>query len=244
MKATYLNQLSLLELKSFDQRESALRHARDSHPAHGVVRELAGRLDDLKRAAVTQGAAIADIERDVQRSADEIERVSARRAKQQSRIDGNQVPLRDINAMEHEIAQMDKRLSTLENEQLDGEERLEAAKNARQAMIDEAKAIAADIEKTKQEFAADVKESDDELRDVIAKRRALAESLPEDLVGEYERVRANLGALAIFEVRNGVGIGMAAELSPAELEQIRLTDEDQLYWTEDTGAIVVRTTQA
>ena len=116
MKATYLNQLSLLELKSFDQRESALRHARDSHPAHGVVRELAGRLDDLKRAAVTQGAAIADIERDVQRSADEIERVSARRAKQQSRIDGNQVPLRDINAMEHEIAQMDKRLSTLENE--------------------------------------------------------------------------------------------------------------------------------
>ena len=146
--------------------------------------------------------------------------------------------------MEHEIAQMDKRLSALEDEQLDGEERLEAAKNARQAMIDEAKAIAADIEKTKQEFAADVKESDDELRDVIAKRRALAESLPEDLVGEYERVRANLGALAIFEVRNGVGIGMAAELSPAELEQIRLTPEDQLYWTEDTGAIVVRTTQA
>ena len=243
MKATYLNQLSLLELKSFDQRESALRHARDSHPAHGVVRELAGRLDDLKRAVVTQGAAIADIERDVQRSADEIERVSARRAKQQSRIDGNQVPLRDINAMEHEIAQMDKRLSALEDEQLDGEERLEAAKNARQAMIDEAKAITADIEKTKQEFAADVKESDDELRDVIAKRRALAESLPEDLVGEYERVRANLGALAIFEVRNGVGIGMA-ELSPAELEQIRLTPEDQLYWTEDTGAIVVRTTQA
>ncbi|WP_368387617.1 zinc ribbon domain-containing protein [Schaalia turicensis] len=244
MKATYLNQLSLLELKSFDQRESALRHARDSHPAHGVVRELAGRLDDLKRAVVTQGAAIADIERDVQRSAGEIERVSARRAKQQSRIDSNQVPLRDINAMEHEIVQMDKRLSALEDEQLDGEERLEAAKNARQAMIDEAKAIAADIEKTKQEFAADVKESDDELRDVIAKRRALAESLPEDLVGEYERVRANLGALAIFEVRNGVGIGMAVELSPAELEQIRLTPEDQLYWTEDTGAIVVRTTQA
>ena len=91
---------------------------------------------------------------------------------------------------------------------------------------------------------AEVAEADDELRTVIAKRRELAASIAKDLLDEYERVRASNGALAVLEVRDGVGIGMAAEISPLERETIRTTPADEVYWAEDTGAIVVRTQQA
>ena len=127
VKATHTDQLDLLELQKLDQKESALRHKRDSHPAHATVREFAGRVADLQRAAITQSALIADTTREVTRIEDEIAKVSERRKRQQSRIDNNQVPLRDISAMEHEIAQMDRRLAKLENDQVDAEERVEAA---------------------------------------------------------------------------------------------------------------------
>ena len=225
MKASHTDQLELLELQKLDQKESALRHKRDSHPAHATVREFAGRVADLQRAAISQSAVIADTMREVTRIEDEIAKVLERRKRQQSRIDNNQVPLRDISAMEHEIAQMDRRLAKLEDDQVEAE----------------AQAIAADIEALKAQFEADVADADDELRRVIATRRELADRLPADLLEEYEDARRRNGALAVIEVRDGNGIGVAADLSPMELERIRLTPADELYLTEDTAQIVVRT---
>ena len=241
MKASHTDQLELLELQKLDQKESALRHKRDSHPAHATVREFVGRVADLQRAAISQNALIADVGREVTRIEDEIAKVTERRKRQQGRIDNNQVPLRDISAMEHEIAQMDRRLSKLEDDQVEAEERLEAARAAQDKMKAEAQAIAADIEHLKAEFEADVAESDEELRRVIAARRALADRLPHSLLEEYEDARRRNGALAVIEVRDGYGIGVAADLSPMELERIRLTPHDELYLTEDTSQIVVRT---
>ena len=54
MKASHTDQLDLLELQKLDQKESALRHKRDSHPAHATVREFAGRVADLQRVGITK----------------------------------------------------------------------------------------------------------------------------------------------------------------------------------------------
>ena len=105
----------------------------------------------------------------------------------------------------------------------------------------ECESLDADIEALKAQFEADVAESDEELRRVIAARRALADRLPHSLLEEYEDARRRNGALAVIEVRDGYGIGVAADLSPMELERIRLTPADELYLTEDTAQIVVRT---
>ena len=240
MKAPHPQQLVLLELQKLDQKESALRHRRQAPPAHETVRELAGRLADLQRAAVTQGAVISDCEREVARIEDEIQRVKARRDRQNERIEKNQVPLRDINSMQHEIAQMDSRISRLEEEQLAAEERTESARAAREQMNAEAQAIEADIEATKARFLEEVAQLDDELRGVIAQRRERAGQIDPELLDEYESARSKNGALAVIEVRDGNPMGFA-ELSPMELERIRLTPADELYFAEETGQIVVRT---
>lgn len=241
MNAPHEDQLLLLDLQGLDQRTSKLRHLRNSHPAHATLAALSGRAEDLHRAAVTQGAVISDIRREVTRIEDDIEKVSARRELQQGRLDRNEVPLRDMNSMEHEIKRMDQRLSDLEDTQLEAMERLEAAESAEQAMKDEGAAIAADVESTKQGFTDEMAGTDAELREVLAQRDELAARIPEDLLSEYERSRSRNGALAVIEVRDGVARGAATELSPAELEDIRRTPADQLCWAEETGQIIVRT---
>ena len=179
----------------------------------------------------------------MRRIEEEIAKVCERRSRQQGRIDANLVPLRDISAMEHEIAQMDRRLAKLEDDQVDAEERVETARAAQEKMKAEAQAITEDIERLKADFQADVAEADDELRRVIAARRELTDRLPSDLLNEYEEARRRNGALAVIEVRDGYGIGVAADLSPMELERIRLTPADEVYLTEETAQIVVRTAE-
>lgn len=242
MNASHQDQLLLLDLQRLDQRESQLRHRRDSHPAHATLRELAGRADDLRRAAVSQGAVVSDIRREIARIEADADRVRTRRTTQRGRLDRNEVPLRDMNAMEHEIARMSQRLTDLDDTQMEAEERLEAAEAAEQAMRDEASAISDDVEATKARFTDDMSDVEVELRGVIADRAALADRVPADLLAEYERSRARNGALAVVEVRSGQVIGAASDISPAELEQVRRAPDDQLYWAEETGQLVVRTT--
>lgn len=241
MKAAPADQLLLLELRDLDARQSRLRHERDSHPAHTTVRELAGKIEDLDRAAIAQLAVIHDAEREAQRLEDEIEKVTSRRERQQGRIDRNEVPLRDISPLQHEIAQMDVRLSTLEESALDAEERVEKARAAREDMRRQSAAMKEQVEQTKETFLKQVAVGDEELRAVLAHRRELVERIGEALVNEYDRAVQRNGALAIVEVRDGVVQGLAADLSPAELDAIRRTPADEVYWTEDTQQIVVRT---
>lgn len=132
--------------------------------------------------------------------------------------------------MEHEIRRMDQRLSDLEDTQLEAMERLETAETAEQAMKDEAAAIASDVEATRASFTRDMAGVDEELRGVLAEREALAARVPAELMDEYERSRSRNGALAVVEVRDGQVLGAATELSPAELEDVRRTPEDQLCW--------------
>ncbi len=241
MKATYLDQASLLELLALDQRDGVLRHQRETHPAFDTMRELAGRAEDLQRAAITESAHISDMTREAERLEKEIEAVSARYARQSERLKNNQVPLRDISALEHEIEQVKARRSHLEDDFLAIEAKREAAIAAREAMLVEAHAIKDDVEATKAAFAEDVKELDAELRDIIKKRQDLVAALPEELVNAYEHSRKTNGAFAVLELRNGIAVGMASELAPAELQRLRLAPEDEVCWTEETRAIVVRT---
>ncbi len=241
MKAPHEDQLLLIELLTLDQRESKLRHVRDSHPAHATLSELTARAQDLHRAAITQDAVISDIRREVTRFDDDAEKVRTRRSLQQGRLERNEVPLRDMSSMEHEIARMDQRLSDLEDAELETEERLEAAEGAARAMREEEAAIIRDAESTKAAFAQEISGVDEELRDVLSEREALAARIPGEVLAEYERSRRSNGALAVVEVRDGVPIGAGTDLSPMELDAIRRTPADQLYWTEDMGQIVVRT---
>jgi Zn-ribbon protein, possibly nucleic acid-binding len=241
VNAPHEDQLLLLDLQGLDQRASKLRHQRDSHPAHATLQELSGRAEDLRRAAITQGAVISDITREVTRIEDDIEKVRARRELQQGRLDRNEVPLRDMNPMEHEIKRMDQRLSDLEDTQLEAMERLESAEAAEQAMRDEAAAISVDVETTRDRFTEEMSGAEEELREVLAAREALAARVPAGILSEYERSRSRNGALAVIEVRDGNVLGAATELSPAELEDIRRTPADQLCWAEETSQLIVRT---
>lgn len=242
MKASHQDQLLLLELQTLDQHISKQEHIRAKHPSHALIVELDGRADDLHRAAVSQSAVVSDIRREAQRFEADADKVRARRQLQQGRIDRNEVPLRDISPMQHEIDRMDARLADLDDAQLDVEERLEAAESAEAAMRQEEEALRADSVKAAQTFTAETAEIDEDLTATRARREDLAARIPADLLAEYDRSCARNGVLAVVEVRSGYPVGAGTDFSPAELSAISVLPDDEVYWAEETGQIVVRTT--
>ncbi len=242
MNFTPEQQAMLLELARIDQRISVLQHTRQTHPVHETLRTLSGRAEDLRRAAVRQMAAISDIEREVQRIEGDIEKVQARRTLQQGRIDRNEVPLRDVTPMQHEIARMDERLGELENEQIGAEERLESAREAETAMKHDAEAIGRDVEAAKAEYTKEMADVENELTDLTQQRATFTDTFPAGLLDEYTYAADRNGTLAIMEIRDGVPMGMAADLSPAEISEALLAPADELCWVAATSQIIVRTT--
>lgn len=124
---------------------------------------------------------------------------------------------------------------------MEAEECAGAVRIAQDQMEVGAQAIVADIEVFKVQFEDDIVDSDDELRCVIVARREPADRLLADPLEEYEDVCRRNGTLVVIEIRDGYGIGVTADLNPTELEHIRLTLADELYPTEDTAQIIVRT---
>lgn len=244
MKASHQDQLLLLEVQTLDRHISKLEHTRAKHPSHALIVELDGRADDLHRAAVSQSAVVSDIRREAQRIEADGDKVRARRQLQQGRIDRNEVPLRDISPMQHEIDRMDARLSDLDDAQLDAEERLEAAQSAEEAMRQEEAALRADSLKAAETFATETAEVDEDLARTRVERDEVAARIPAELLAEYDRSRSRNGVLAVVEVRSGTPIGAATDFSPAELSAIGVLPDDEVYWAEETDQIVVRTTKA
>lgn len=244
MKASHQDQLLLLELQTLDQHISKQEHLRAKHPSHALIAELDARADDLHRAAVSQSAVVSDIRREVNRFEADSDKVRARRQLQQGRIDRNEVPLRDISPMQHEIERMDARLADLDDAQLDAEERLEAAEAAEAAMRQEEEALRADSLKAAETFTAETAELEEDLAHTRLQRTDLAARIPADLLAEYDRSRARNGVLAVVEVRSGTPVGGGSDFSPAELSALSVLPADEVYWAEETGQIVVRTTSA
>lgn len=242
MKALPLEQRQLLELQQLDLQIARVNHLHRANPLHQQVAELEGRSADLRVAKVALEADLAAKNRQIKAVEAEIEKVTARRNLQQQRLDEGKVPLRDMSPMQHEIAQIETRIGTLENEQLDLlaeaeklEEQIASAQKAREA-------IAADLAQAEFDLAADGGVSTAELGGLQKRRDELADLISAEVLAEYTRLQGRLGTSVVLEVRNGRTVNSPVELSLAELAEISSAPADEIYLSDEHEYMVVRTT--
>jgi Zn-ribbon protein, possibly nucleic acid-binding len=241
MKALPLEQKHLLELQQLDLQIAKVKHTLRSDPLHKKIAELEGRSNDLRVAKVALQADLDAKNRQANAVEAEIDKVRGRREIQQERLDSGKIPLRDMSPVQHEIASMDARIGTLEDEQLGflaDAEQIEAniisAQEAREA-------IAKDLAEAEFELSAKGGVSEAELRGVNLRREKLITLLPPDLVDEYTRLQGRLGVSVVVEVRDGRPIGSPVDFSMAELAEINAFPKDEIYISDDYEYIVVRT---
>ncbi len=214
-------------------------------PEHAALVALSERKTDVSARLGKAETEVSDLEREQRKADADVEQVKTRRERNQQRIDGGTVgDPKQLQAMQHEIVALDKRITDLEDEELMVMERLEAAQRERGELTTEL----AEINQTGSEqlvardaAAAELTAQQQQSR---AERDKLAADIPADLLALYERLRAQLGGVGVGALHQKRCGGCQLNVGASELARFATAPTDEVLRCEECNRILVRTDES
>jgi predicted nucleic acid-binding Zn-ribbon protein len=231
-------------VQELDSRIDQLRHQLNSLPETAEIAALSATGRELVDQARDAQIAVDDLTLEQKRADADVEQVKARRERDRSRMDQGLISNpKDLERMQHELVSLERRITTLEDAEIEVMEQLEQA----QTTLD---SLTTQIASAKERIAAlsdarDLKAGDInvELLEATHDRGVAAEEMPEDLMALYEKIRSTQGiGAAALRARQCLGCNMT--LNPADLAVIAKAPVDEVVRCEECSRILVRTTES
>ena len=245
MKADPFAQLKLLDVQELDSRQDQLRHRLATLPQTAELDELVRQRRDVEGRAGDARILVDDLTREQKRADADVEQVKARRKRDQDRMDQGLISNpKDLERMQSELVSLERRISDLEDVELDVMERLEDA----QRDLDQ---LSAQLETLDERIAAATTARDQaaahiekQRADTAAEREQTAADLPEDLMTLYTRLREQKGGVGAAMLRARSCGGCSLQLNASELADIAKTPSDEVLRCEECNRILVRTSES
>ncbi|MEV4512992.1 C4-type zinc ribbon domain-containing protein [Dactylosporangium sp. NPDC049525] len=244
MKADPEAQRRLLDLQAIDIALTQLAHKRKSLPEHAELDRLARELSTMEDQRVRAQVAVDDLDRDISRLERDAEQVRARKDKDQVRLDAGTGPSRELEALQHEIATLNRRQSELEDAELELMEQRETAQATLDDIVSrltETRSVRAAAEQRRDETLAGLAK-DEEFR--RSGRKPLAADLPADLITLYDKIRESSGGIGAAMLRQGRCEGCRLELSGGDKARVKAAAPDEVVRCEECRRILVRTAES
>jgi predicted nucleic acid-binding Zn-ribbon protein len=229
-------------VQELDTRTDALRHQLETIPESVSLRELAKRRGEVDDAVRDLRIQVTDLTAEQQKADADVEQVKARRVRDQGLIESGSVA--DPKALERMLGEVDslnRRISDLEDAEIEVMERLETA----QASLEEhtAELGRLDAEAASLEAARDQKAGDlhGQLAAVAEERKVTASGVPDELLALYEKLREQKGGVGAAALRAKQCGGCRLSLDAAVLGEIARRPADDVVRCEECSRILVRT---
>jgi predicted nucleic acid-binding Zn-ribbon protein len=243
VKASPVEQKELLRLQAMDTKLQQVQHQAKALPQHAELAALGRTLDASKTVLTFRTGEVEDARIELARIESDVEVVEKRIARDTDRAQHTS-SIKDVQALESELAALAKRLGALEEielavmERLEEKEALVAETEAERAAL---AAQVAGIEAARDELLADLNR---QLGELARDRTAIASSIGPDLAALYEkrRVVGRGNAAALLRARTCSGCTMT--LTGSDLEEVRAKPADDIVFCPDCGAILVRTEES
>ncbi len=186
-----------------------------------------------------------DLTAEQQKVDTDVEAVKARRVRDRDRMDQGLITNpKDLERMQHELESLERRIASLEDDELEVMERLEEAQaelTKLEGMVAEAEEQLAALGETRDEKVASI---DEQLASVAARRGPAVEEVPADLLALYDRLRDQKGGVGAAELRARQCGGCRLGLDASELTRIKGLAEDEVVRCEECQRILVRTSES
>lgn len=242
MKALPEHQKALLVLQSKDNHIAQLTHRRDSIAERAALTGVLSNLRELSQELVARNGELEDAKLELARIDDDAKVVDERIARDTERI-SNSSSMKDVQALELELASLAKRKNNLEESQLVVMQTVEDAENLVAEATARRNVVNSDREALLNKIAEQEEAIDAESMTEAADRARTAESLPSDLLALYEKQRARYGVGAALLTR-GVSGGSGMKLNETDLNAIRNAAADDVVMCPDSSCILVRTNES
>jgi predicted nucleic acid-binding Zn-ribbon protein len=243
VKADPAVQRRLLELADADAELARIDHRRRTLPEITEIAAAEQSVRTKRDAQVAIQTSLTDLDREVKRQEREIDAVRAREDRDRGLLSDGTVSAKQLTDLEHELATLQRRQTTLEDDLLELMERREAVElDGQHARIELAKAeeALADAARRRDEALADL---DTAQARRAAERAELLPQIPQPLFQLYDRARAkqSIGASLLRARRCGA---CRIELDRSAISRIAASPADEVVTCEECGAILVRTAES
>jgi predicted nucleic acid-binding Zn-ribbon protein len=186
-----------------------------------------------------------DLTAEQKRADADVEQVKTRRVRDQGMIDAGQV--KEPKALERmlgELESLHRRITSLEDTELEVMERLEAAQLEHERLDERLAAIdvrAGELLASRAAAAGDVTAEVDK---ITQERTVTAGDVPGDLLALYEKIRTQKGGVGAAALRARRCSGCSLELTASDLGSIAKAPSDEVLRCEECNRILVRTSES
>ncbi len=242
MKADPTAQLRLLDLQAEDTAIAQLEHRRRSLPEHAALAEARTTRARLSEDLVGARTRVGDLQLDVEKAEADLVPVRERQARDQQRVDaGTVTDPKQLSAMLDEIAHLARRISDLEDIELEVMEQLETATAEQDRQAAELTELEDSMRALIASRDAQVAELDSELAVHQGGRDGIAGEIPADLLALYDRIRGRSGGLGAAELKGRRCGGCQLEATANALAAYAEAAPDEVLRCEECERVLVRT---
>jgi len=237
--------LKLLDVQELDSKLDQLKHQLDTMPETKELQALTtarAERDDQARDAQIQ---VHDLTREQKKADADVEQVKGRRTRDQDRMNQGLITNpKDLERMQQELVSLERRISSLEDTELEVMEQLETTQTqladlqSKLSTIDE-KAEAAT--RSRDEKAGQIKV---QVTDMTEERAVLASGVPDDLMTLYGKLRIQKGGIGVGALRARRCGGCGLEVNASELAVIAKAAFEEVLRCEECSRILVRTSES
>ncbi|MGL4339352.1 MAG: zinc ribbon domain-containing protein [Rhodoglobus sp.] len=236
------DQALLLELQALDTALAQLNHRAKNIPQLATLTVLGEESAAARLLLAEHNGGLDDLKSELSRVESDVDVVQTRITRDSNRLQTSS-SVKDVAALEQELAALRKRLYDLEEIELAVMERLEQQQSA----VDETSARLADLtaKTTEVEVERDAALSALNAERTVATtaRHDLQSAIPADLLALYEKQRGRYGMGASL-LRGGVSLASGVKLLENEMQAIRAAAPDEVILCSSSEAILVRTSES
>lgn len=241
MKATPLDQERLLELQKIDTQILQAEHRAQNLPEKLEISQLTNQISELTAQRNQLSVDQSDIKRELAKAEEDVEQVRVRKQKDESRLASGTGSAKDLENLQHEVATLERRISELEEVELEVMVRFEEIEKTVAALAAEVSALEA--QKSSVETVANEKLEiiTKELEKLRGDRKDLASSIESELLKLYEKIRADRGGIGAAEIIRKRCTGCQLDLTAADAARFAAISSDEVIRCEECRRILVRT---
>ena len=235
----------MLDLQELDAKAAQLRHQRSHLPELVEIEELRATRTEVDNLARDAQILVVDLSEEQAKIDADVEQARARRTRDQERVDQGAISNpKDLQRMLSELQSLHRRITTLEDQELDVMEQVEDAQKELDSLS--AQVTSADERMAALSVSRDDKTGalDKELDAVAAERAPILAGLPADLVALYDRLCELKGGVGAAPLRARECGGCRLSLDAAELAAIKGASDDEVIRCEECQRILVRTAES
>ena len=245
LNADPADQLRLLEVQALDTELDRIRHRRGTLEEQARVADLTTQSRVIADRLTAIEVEVADLSLEQRKADNDVELVRERATKDATLLEsGTITDSKQLTHLQSEIASLARRQAELEDIEIEIMERLEGAEHRLRDLAADRDRLAAELAEAQvdlQRATADLDAAESTTR---AQREEIAESIPVDVLGLYERLRGEYGGIGAAKLFRGRCEGCRIELTPVDISRIREAAADEVLRCEDCRRILVRTDES